>query len=824
LSTSRFFAEISQHAIIVVEAEMVNYIQEIIQLLLQAPGNLVYHLVLTFSVVTALAISLNNWRFTGTAESKRMVFGLSALFLAQMLLFVIGALSWQGLINGSILLPPLDRSVNLVSLVIISWMWIFPQPSRLGDAATILLILIVGTVFSLSLVWWSGGSASSDFNGTLPDQMTSMLSLAIATIAMLLLAIRRPVGWGFGIGMIGLLLIGDVAHLTFPYPEGDISGAARLAQLIAYPMLLILPLRFPVVATETQLDQKKALPDQGMISSERKSTGTEQQLISLLLESGSPDFYNHLAKAIAQQWKADLCMLVSPPDAHGKMQILSCYDLIREQYIGNAVFNSQSIPVIASALRRGRALRLPASSTSPDLVGLGKLLDMKSVGHLLAAPVSNQQGELLVGIILLTPYSKRGWSTDDQLKLTEFAEPLAQVLQHSSMILTLRNDQDQAKKELYANRQELENFREENRLLLERLGIAVDDDDKQRAHVASLAALIAVHEEAQDKIAQLQAENTRLLQESGGLAEYNLVSQGQPTDNEYKLEITHAEGELRLALEEVARLNSQIYEADKKLLELSREAAISSPSRNQMREISKLAQELRQPMSSILGYTDFLLAETTGILGTMQRRFLERIRVSTDRMRGLIDELIQLAGVENSQIPLAPEFVDLGSVIDEAIAGTSEKMRQKNIALRLDLPKLLPQLRTSRAPLRRLLEVLLESASDVTRVNGEIELRVRLKGDQDTRDFVLIQVIDQGDGIKSEDMARIFAAHEQMESEALVGLGENREGLSILKSLAESLGGRIWVDTESGMGSSVSLLFPVSAEVIPDYERSGVIK
>jgi signal transduction histidine kinase len=803
---------------------MINYFQEIIQLLLQAPGNLVYHLVVAFSIVTALAISIYNWRLTGTQESKRMVFGLSVLFVAQLLLFILGALSWQGLINGSTLLPPLDRAINLISLVIISWMWIFPQPSRMGDAATLLLLLMVGTVFTLSLVWWSGSSALSDFNGTLPDQMTVMLSLAIATITMLLLAIRRPAGWGFGIGMIGLLLIGDVAHLTFPYPEGDISGAARLAQLIAYPMLLILPLRFPLATTETQLDQQQALPAQGSTDSELKSTDATQQLISLILESDSPDFWNHLAKSIAQRWKADLCMLVSEPEAHGKMEILACYDLIRELYIGNAIFNSQSIPVIASALRRGRALRLPASSTSPDMVGLGKLLDMKLIGHVLAVPVSSQERDLLAGIILLTPYSKRSWNTDDQLLLTELAEPMAQVLQHRSMILTLHKEKDQAETGLQAARQELENVRKENRLLLERLGIEVESDDKQRAHVASLAALIAVHEEAQDKIAQLQAENTRLMQESGGLAEYSLVSQEKLADNDYKMEITHAEGELRLALEEVARLNSQIYDADRRLLELRRDVAISSPSRKQMQEISNLAQELRQPMSSILGYTDFLLAETTGILGTMQRRFLERIRVSTDRMRGLIDELIQLAGIENPQARLASDIVELGSILDEAIAGTSDQMRQKNIALRMDLPKQLPQMRTSRATLQRLLTVLLESATDVTPVSGEIALRVRLKGDQDTRDFVLIQVIDQGGGIKPEDINRMFGAHELADSEALLDAGRNREGLSTLKSLAESLGGRIWVDTENEVGSTCSLLLPVSTEVSPEYERAGVTK
>lgn len=802
---------------------MNSFIQEIINLLLRAPGNLVYHLVVTFSIAAALAISLNYWKSTDTTEGKRLVFGLAVLFLAQLAYFGVGALTWQGLINGSILLPPLDRFVTIVGLVLIAWMWIFPRSSRLGDAATLLLLLIVGAVFALSLVWWSGQNTQSEFNGTLPDQTISMLSLGIATIGMLLLAMRRQPGWGYGLAMVGVLLIGDVAHLTFPYPEGDLSGATRLAQLIAYPLLFLLPLRFPLIPPEVKPERQKTSSEQTSPGGEAARMGIDQQLFTLFVESGSADFYNQLVKLVAQQCKADLCILLAPPDVHGKMEILACYDLIRETYLGKAIFNSQSIPVIASALRRGRALRLPASSSSPDMVGLGKLLDMKSVGHLLAAPITNPHGDLLAGLVLLTPYSKRSWTSEDQIKMTEFAKPLAQVLQHQRMITELRKGQELAQAELQAVQQEREKYQKENRLLLERLGIDVESEEQQRAHGASLAALIVAHEEAQDRIARLQAENTRLAQDAQSLAgDTGIGSLDRATDSDnYQREITHVEGELRLALEEVARLNSIIYETDRKLLELQKELAGSSPSRKQMQEVAALAQELRQPLSSILGYTEFLLGETTGVLGTLQRRFMERIRISTTRMSGLVDELVRLTDISDNLSRPMMDAVDLSRLIDDAVAEASSQMRSKNIGLRLDVPKVPPQLKTNPAPLRNMLVTLLANAASVTPANGEIVVRVRLKGDENARDFVLIQVIDQGGGVKPEDLSRIFAPRYREENVLLQGVGENREGLSRLKSLAESLGGRIWVDTEWGTGSTFSLLLPLEIQLTAAVTKDG---
>ena len=118
---------------------MEAFINEIIIILTTPPGNLTYHLVVTFSVVGALLAAINHWRASGYPQDKRLVIGLSLLLALRLVLLVLAAIAWQGFINELILLPPVDRAVSLISLLLIVWLWAFPERSRLGDSGTLLI-------------------------------------------------------------------------------------------------------------------------------------------------------------------------------------------------------------------------------------------------------------------------------------------------------------------------------------------------------------------------------------------------------------------------------------------------------------------------------------------------------------------------------------------------------------------------------------------------------------------------------------------------------------------------------------------------------------
>jgi len=77
--------------------------------------------------------------------------GLALLLVFRLALFVAGGMAWQGLLNPDVLLPPVDRAVNLLSLLVIVWMWVFPAPNRAADAASLLLGLLLGMGYFAAL-------------------------------------------------------------------------------------------------------------------------------------------------------------------------------------------------------------------------------------------------------------------------------------------------------------------------------------------------------------------------------------------------------------------------------------------------------------------------------------------------------------------------------------------------------------------------------------------------------------------------------------------------------------------------------------------------
>jgi signal transduction histidine kinase len=256
--------------------------------------------------------------------------------------------------------------------------------------------------------------------------------------------------------------------------------------------------------------------------------------------------------------------------------------------------------------------------------------------------------------------------------------------------------------------------------------------------------------------------------------------------------------------------------ADANVIILELEQRHKSPITNeQVDVIASISQELRQPMSSIVGYTDLLLGESVGILGALQSKFIERIKASTERIGGLVDDLIQITTLDTGKMQFKAESIDLNLIIDNAMAYTGTQIREKNITLRLDIPEAAPRVQTDRDALQQIFIHLLQNATAVTQAEGIITLRVQLQSEA-VEHFLSIQVTDTGGGIASEDIPRVFTRRYRAEHSLIQGLGDTGVGLSIAKSLTEAQGGRIWVETEAGTGSTFSVILPVllEAEVV----------
>jgi len=775
---------------------MSQFFTQIFTLITTPPGNFIYHIVLVFSVAGTLPGAIQHLHSNLFPQARRMVLGLGILLGLQIILFIVSGLASQGLLDLKTVLPPLDRAVTVLALIWIPWLWAFPEPVRLADSAVVLLNLLVLALFSLTMAFWTKNPGTS-FNTSIFEMIWQGFSLAVVLLGILLLVIRRSTGWGNGLAMLLLAFIGHLFSLIWPM-DGDFPGFVRLTQLAMYPILLTLVQRFPLPDSVQTPIVKTDYSAGGPITDRRRHSTdpkTLHSLISLAAEDNADNIGRAMTRGIAQAMLADLCFLLLL--AKDKSMSIACgYDLIREENLDGAAVDKEAIPTLANAIQRGRPLRIPASNTSSDLKGLEQMLGLTNTGDLLSVPITSNERGTLGSILILSPYSNRLWNADDQAYLTNVSTLFIPILERGQRISLLETERDQAHQDAQsAQEQAAETSKkyEETAKELEKMQEKVSQSQLQ---AENMAALMVMQEESQKTIESLKNQIDQMHQtgEAGGMS----------------IESAQMEHELQQTLEEMARMQNALADANAQILELQQRprAPITS---EQVEVIASISQELRQPMSSIVGYTDLLMGESVGILGALQRKFIERIKASTERVGGLVDDLIQITNLETGNIEFKAESIDLNLIIDNAMAYTSTQIREKNITLRLDIPESASLLRTDRDALQQIFIHLLQNATAVTQVEGVITLRVQLQSESN-KHFISIQVTDTGGGIASEDIPRVFTRRYRAEHSLIQGLGDTGVGLSIAKALVEAQGGRIWVETEAGSGSTFSILLPVLLE------------
>jgi signal transduction histidine kinase len=316
--------------------------------------------------------------------------------------------------------------------------------------------------------------------------------------------------------------------------------------------------------------------------------------------------------------------------------------------------------------------------------------------------------------------------------------------------------------------------------------------DEQRKRLAQseerLGAMATLQQESERRLENLKKENTELR-----------------LSNSLKQNVVHTnsaqiEQDLRITLEEVARLQNQLAEANMRFIEAEAEG------------ITVFTQELRQTLSSTLQYVNLLLDESTGSFNAMQRSFLETIKGSTTRLQGLIEDFIQVTALKGDAQALAHDPVNLNQIIQDAIDETSSQVRAKRITLHVDLPENLASVYADREALHQILVRLLSNAGAVSPLQGTVHLRVQTKTEEG-KEYLLIQVSDTGGGIPPEDFRRVFVPLYRAEDVPARGVGEAGMGLFIAKTLTEAQNGRIWVDTELGIGSTYNVLIPIAGDI-----------
>src|SRR5829696_7433766 len=548
------------------------FLNQIFSLLTQPLGSLIYHLILVFSIAGALQSAFVHWRSSEFPQARRTMFGLGVLIVAQISLFLVSGIGIQGIINLPLFLPPLDRAVTVFSLVWLIWLWAFPEPSRPADAGTWLMSLLVAAALGLSLVAYSAQPSSTSYNLTSAESYWQLASIGFSLLGMLILGVRRPTGWGYGIAVFLISFAGHLLYMMIGRIEGDFPGAVRLAHMAAYPILLTLPQRFPTASNALTSVKQQDAP-----VGERRKYSTDPKTFHALLglagESSTDKLSQAITRAIAQTMLADLCFLIYLTDNNNQMQIASGYDLIREENLEGGSLNKTVIPMLTNALQRGRPLRLPSSSTSADIKGLSDLLGLTSPGHLMSVPIITPDKDPIGGVLLLSPYSNRLWSAEDQAFLTNIAVSLVPIIQRGQKMTSLEQKGEQTRQALDVAQERINELEQRNNELLKQMESVRADAQEGLAQAENLVALTNIQEETQKALDKLKRENEELR------ATRDIkTGTGKSTVNSAQIE-----SELRLTLEEVARLQNQLADANMRVVEA--EKGVSSARSTEQAEV-----------------------------------------------------------------------------------------------------------------------------------------------------------------------------------------------------------------------------------------------
>ncbi len=267
-------------------------------------------------------------------------------------------------------------------------------------------------------------------------------------------------------------------------------------------------------------------------------------------------------------------------------------------------------------------------------------------------------------------------------------------------------------------------------------------------------------------------------------------------------QMLHALGEREAALEST---NSDLARANKELgganIELSRANRLKSEF------LANMSHELRTPLNAIIGYSQLMIDGIDGELNAQQIADLTRVTTAGSTLLGLINGLLDIAKIEAGRMEIGQERVDVAAAVAKVADLVRPNAEAKNVVLRTEVP---PGLPAALADPPRFDQILANLASNAVKFTerGSVTIAARAFGGE-----VVVSVTDTGIGIASEAQTYVFDEFRQEDASTTRQYGGTGLGLAIAKKLVELQGGRIWLESSPGAGSTFSFALPSAPEV-----------
>jgi signal transduction histidine kinase len=233
-----------------------------------------------------------------------------------------------------------------------------------------------------------------------------------------------------------------------------------------------------------------------------------------------------------------------------------------------------------------------------------------------------------------------------------------------------------------------------------------------------------------------------------------------------------------------------------------RNEALETADRLKSEFIANVSYELRTPLNTIIGFTEILSGEYFGGLNDRQSEYTTGILASSNRLLLLINDILDLATIEAGHMSLELDSIDINGMLNSVLGLVHERARQKKLTIECDCPPDIGAMVADERRLKQALFNILSNAVKFTPDDGEIIVSARRQGDE-----VILTTSDSGVGISSADQDRVFAKFERGTSAEARRSGAGL-GLSLVKSFVEMHGGKVALESEPEVGTSVICTLP----------------
>ncbi len=251
-----------------------------------------------------------------------------------------------------------------------------------------------------------------------------------------------------------------------------------------------------------------------------------------------------------------------------------------------------------------------------------------------------------------------------------------------------------------------------------------------------------------------------------------------------------------IAIENV-RLFEEIQDKSRQLEEASK---------HKSQFLANMSHELRTPLNAILGYTELIMDGIYGDAPDKMRSVLERVQTNGKHLLGLINDVLDLSKIEAGQLVLSLNDYSIKDMMQSVYVAVEPLAGNKKLGFKLDVPPNLPR---AHGDERRLSQVLLNLVGNAIKFTdtGEIAMKATAANGSYT-----VAVHDTGPGIAETDQAKIFEEFQQSDSTQTKAKGGTGLGLAIAKRIVEMHGGRLWVESSLGNGSTFFFTVPLKVE------------